>query len=172
MAKVEQAKTLAREAARLRKEVDALQAQRSPLEEKLGADGARAWSLSQLATLSESQLLAVRWALFDQRRALLGSPEVPAEALQQLEESLEVRAQQQTERLAKGARGREETQRAKTDRYRQIAREVIARGFDRFERIREFHKRVSLDPNLLDYRLSDRQAREYLAEAKKAAGVD
>ncbi len=165
MAKIDQTKALLREADKLQSMLAALERSENRLEQELGREQARAWAIAQLSTLNESQIIAVRWALFDQRRELIGDVDAPDAALKELAIAFGGRIENETARLSKSQKERAKTQTERTDRYRQIARTIVAKGYDRFSSVRDFHRGCDNHPDL--ERLSDEQARKYIREARK-----
>lgn len=165
MAKIDQTKALLRDADQLRSILAALEKSENRLEQEHGREHAQAWARAQLSTLNESQLIAVEWALFDQRRELIGDGDTPDAALKELANAFGGRIEKETARLSKSQKERAKTQTERTDRYRQIARTIVAKGHDRFSSVRDFHRRCDNHPDL--EKLSDEQARKYIREARK-----
>jgi hypothetical protein len=163
--KIENLEEASNAAQQLLEEFEKIGSRSNELEDMFGKEQAYIWSWAQLTTLSASQLRAVRWCLFDQRRALLGDPgdfkriledykNVTGKAL-----SLEIKRRSSIkDAVADSDRVQNAT------RYLEVAREVLALGVTGSQAKAMFdnechHEGLSV--------LSDTQRRHYFRTARR-----
>lgn len=147
------------------KAFDGIEARTNDLEEAIGREAARVWSIAQMTTLNLDQRLAMRWVLFEQRREILGSEETLISAIRDYLHSMEniVLSEKIRERKIKEAVA-DSWRVQNADGYLKIASQVIARGLKGSDAKAEYDnecKRRGLAVH------SDTQRRHYLKKARK-----
>lgn len=153
------------EAERLLKDFEGIAATTNELEEEIGREQAQVWAIAQLNALNESQLLAVRWCLFDQRRELVSDGVALKSALKGLKHQMEELVRYETKRHSSIRDAISDSDRVQNaDEYLKIASQVIARGLKGSDAKAEYDnecKRRGLAVH------SDTQRRHYLRKARK-----
>lgn len=147
------------------KDFEGIEAKTNDLEEAIGREPARVWSIAQMTTLNLDQRLAMRWVLFEQRREILGSEETLISAIRDYLHSMEniVLSEKIRERKIKEAVA-DSWRVQNADGYLKIASQVIARGLKGSDAKAEYDnecKRRGLAVH------SDTQRRHYLRKARK-----
>jgi hypothetical protein len=165
MPKKELAEANAVDAERLLKLFEETEAEANELEDRIGREQAQVWAIAQLKALNESQLLAVRWCLFDQRRELVSDGVALKSALQGLKHQMEELVRYETKRHSSIRDAISDSDRVQdADRYFKIARQVIALGLKGSDAKAEYDnecKRRGLAVH------SDTQRRHYLRKARR-----
>lgn len=153
------------EAERLLKDFEGIEAKTNDLEEEIGKMQARFWSIAQINTLNLDQLRAVRWALFQQRREILGDGETLKSTLRDfihIMKNIALREKIRERKIKEAVADSWRVQNA--DGYLKIASQVIARGLKGSDAKAEYDnecKRRGLAVH------SDTQRRHYLRKARK-----
>jgi len=175
MAKLENAKQVSLDALQLLAQTHTLRAtDESPAvraflqwEAELGGrDAAAQWVSSKVAAMQPDLQKAFRWALFDQRRALLLDLQVVVQALEAVHSQAEQTATTESRRHDSIRRGRREGQDVTSDEYIAVCRKILDQGVDKMHRAEAFRRAVKSRgwPEV-----AERTRRGYFAKARQAA---